>query len=122
MKKLPTDQGIKITVNGRKTRLFIVSKAKADGIVQLLKEFEYDASDSVPADEVFKDLYDKYGKSGTTLRGFRSRDGLTQVELAEKLGIPQSDVSAMEHGRRPIGKVMAKRCAAVFKTDYRVFL
>jgi transcriptional regulator with XRE-family HTH domain len=48
--------------------------------------------------------------------------GVSQSELARRLGIPQSNLSKMESGSRPIGKKMAARLAKVLKTDYRVFL
>lgn len=70
----------------------------------------------------FKDLIVKYTEPGLALRGARVKEGLTQVELSEKLGIEQGNVSAMENGRRPIGKAMAKRLATVLNIDYRVFL
>jgi plasmid maintenance system antidote protein VapI len=38
------------------------------------------------------------------------------------LGISQAHISEMEHGRRPIGKEMARRLAKLLKVDYRVFL
>ena len=38
--------------------------------------------------------------STTTLRQLRERAGLTQVELAQRLGIPVTVVSAYECGRR----------------------
>lgn len=81
-----------------------------------------DDESTVPADEAFKDLYTKYGKAGTILRGARAKEGLTQQQLAEKLGIEQPNVAAMESGKRPIGKEMAKRLAKVLNIDYRVFL
>lgn len=56
------------------------------------------------------------------LRGLRQREGLTQVEMGKMLGIPQGNLSQMEHGKRPIGKQMAKRLANLFKTDYHLFL
>ena len=59
---------------------------------------------------------------GNALRGLRVREGLTQKELAEKLGIEQSHVSAMEHAKRPIGKTLAKKIAEMFGSDYLVFL
>ena len=71
--------------------------------------------------EVFADLDAKYGKAGAVLRGLRSRDGMTQQQLAKELRVTQGDISAMENGRRPIGKSMAARLAKVFKSDYRVF-
>lgn len=37
---------------------------------------------------------------GTDLRGLRQRAGMTQVEMAERLGITPSVLSAYERGRR----------------------
>ena len=64
----------------------------------------------------------KYSESGVMLRGCRYKGEMTQKELAEELGISQHHISEMENGKRTIGKAMAKRFAAFFKTDYRVFL
>jgi transcriptional regulator with XRE-family HTH domain len=60
--------------------------------------------------------------AGVALRGARKRENLTQKQLAELLGISQTHISEMEHGKRPIGKEMARRLAKVLKVDYRVFL
>lgn len=67
----------------------------AHGSVERLKPFQAfnDDDELIPADEVFKNLHRKYGKVGTTIRGFRSRDGMTQAELAKKLNIRQSHIS-----------------------------
>lgn len=114
---------IQISVGQKHPRLFVVPKDKAQGVVQLLKEYEIKSKEeTVPSDFVFKELYEKYGKGGVVLQGLRENAGLTQVELAEAIGIRQTDVSQMEHGKRPIGKAMAARLAKVLKTDYRVFL
>ena len=118
MKKHPTDL-VRVTIGEKKQRLFLVPKEKANGIAQLLKEFE---KDMVSVDEAFRDLHAKYSKAGTVLQGLRLRDELTQKELADKLSAKQSHISEMETGVRPIGKAMAKRLAKAFKTDYRVFL
>ena len=59
---------------------------------------------------------------GLALRGARKREALTQKQLAGHLGIGQTHISEMEHGKRPIGKEMARRLARVLKVDYRVFL
>ena len=55
------------------------------------------------------------------LRAARLREGLTQKGLAEKLGIPQGHVSAMEHGKKPIGKRMGRRLADVLNVNPKVF-
>jgi len=126
-KKRPTEAGAEVVVKqGRSSWRFKIPKSTLDQVVKYLARVDRGeaAADpgTVPADEVFSGLHAKYGKPGTVLRGFRARDGLTQVALASRLGVPQGDVSAMENGRRPIGKAMAKRLAEVFKVDYRVFL
>ena len=42
--------------------------------------------------------------------------------LAKILNITQTNLSAMENGRRAIGKELAKRLAETFEIDYRIFL
>ena len=56
------------------------------------------------------------------LRGLRTREGLTQAELAEKLGVKQHHISEMENGKRPIGAEMAHRLEETFGTPYKAFL
>jgi len=46
---------------------------------------------------------------GNLLAGARLKAGLTQTQLAEKLGIRQNMVSDYEHGRRIYSDAMAKR-------------
>lgn len=53
------------------------------------------------------------------LKGYRYRSNLTQVGLAKKTGISQSNIAAMESGKRPIGIGIAKKLAKVLKCDYR---
>ena len=59
---------------------------------------------------------------GHVLRGSRFREGLTQVQLAKLMGIPQRHISEMEHGKRPIGREMAKRLGKALNISYKVFL
>ncbi len=73
--------------------------------------------ESIPLEEVFPDLH-----QGSAIRGLRLREGLTQEQLANRLGVKRTNLSEMENGKRPIGKNMAKRLAQVLKTDYKVFL
>lgn len=56
------------------------------------------------------------------LRGARYRAELTQKTLSEKTGIPCRHISEMENGKRPIGKMNAKKLAEVLDADYRSFL
>ena len=73
-------------------------------------------------DEVLHEMCGDLPRWAIALRGLRAREGLTQVKMSTLLGIPQGNISQIEHGKRPIGKQIAKRLAKMFKTDYRLFL
>ncbi|MCD6294894.1 MAG: helix-turn-helix transcriptional regulator [Deltaproteobacteria bacterium] len=76
-----------------------------------------DNDDLVTWEEAFPEL-----GTGSVLQGARDREGLTQAELAEKIGAKPHHISEMENGKRAIGKSMAKRLAQVLNTGYKVFL
>ena len=59
---------------------------------------------------------------GSYLAGFRHREDMTQMELAERSGIPRRHISEMENGKRPIGKVNAKKLAEALNIDPRLLL
>ena len=71
---------------------------------------------------IFDQLDQKYTKAGALLKGLRLREGLSQVEFAKKINVTQANLSNMENGRRPIGKIIAKRIEKIFGTNYRYFL
>jgi ribosome-binding protein aMBF1 (putative translation factor) len=52
---------------------------------------------------------------GNLLAGARLKAGLTQAELAEKLGIRQNMVSDYERGRRTYSDTMARRLSETLK-------
>lgn len=97
----------------------VVNMAQA---IENLKPLGFvDTSDAVP----WRDAYPEYSEEqliGKALAGVRYREGLTQVQLAEKIGIPQRHISEMENGKRTIGKVMAKRLGEALNVGYRMFL
>ncbi len=78
--------------------------------------------ESVSVKNVFAGINKKYSKPGALLRGIRIRDGLTQTQMAQSIGVTQSDISQMEHGIRNIGRQVAKRIEQQFGVDYRSFL
>lgn len=80
------------------------------------------SSDTVNANKIFSDVNKKYTKPGALLRGLRARESLTQIEMADKIQVTQSDISQMENGTRKIGRVIAKRIQKLFDVDYRSFL
>lgn len=77
---------------------------------------------SISSDVVFAKLEKKLTKAGALLKGLRVREGLSQIAFAKKIHVTQANLSNMENGRRPIGKIVAKRIEKIFTVDYRYFL
>lgn len=73
--------------------------------------------DWLTVEEVFPDFH-----AGDRIKGLRYREDMTQKQLAEKVGISIQNLSHMEHGRRPVGKEMAKRIAGALNADWRTLL
>jgi ribosome-binding protein aMBF1 (putative translation factor) len=97
---------------------FRIPSGKVDEIKKAVTQHGgQESSSPVPWREVFPDF-----NSGVALRGGRKKEGLTQKDLARLIGVSQNHISDIEHGKRPIGKEMAKRLAGILKVDYRVFL
>lgn len=76
--------------------------------------------DGYTVDELFP--YTDAEKPLAYMRGCRTREGLTQVQLAEKTGIPARHISEMENGKRPIGKQNARKLAEALNIDPRRLL
>lgn len=96
-----------------------------DKIIQLREVAKslglHDTSESVTIEAAFPGYGGK--PLGMALRGARSREGLTQRQLAEMTEMPQRHISEMATGKRQIGKERAKKLAeALHVSDYRVFL
>ena len=60
--------------------------------------------------------------AGHRLRGARYREDISQRQLSQLTGVSVQNLSAMENGRRPIGKEMAKRLGATLNVDWRLLL
>jgi len=86
-------------------------------IREYAKKLEAGEEQTFTIEEVFPDR-----ESFSALRAYRTREDLTQRELAEKVGIPQRHVSEMENRKRVIGKEMARRLAEILSVDYRALL
>ncbi len=79
------------------------------------------SEDFVPWREAFPEISEE-NLPGTSLRGARYKEGITQRELSEMTGIAQRHISEMENAKRPIGKKNAKLFAKVLNVSYKVFL
>lgn len=100
------------------------ARAVADAIRSVLslaghkvRRMSADGEEVISADEVFPDA-----NPAMMLRGLRGKEGITQAELAERLGISQNMVSDMESGKRNISVKMAKRISEAFHVPYKLFL
>ena len=101
---------------------FLGPAEKVEKITQVAKSLGLeDISDSVPWRDAFPE-FDEEPTGSVALRGARRKENLTQKELAERTGIPQSHISEMENGKRSIGKERAKRLGKTLNMSYRVFL
>lgn len=89
---------------------------------KIAEKYRVDENETISADIVFANVNKKYTKPGALLRGIRIREGFTQIEMAKKIKITQSDISQMETGARKIGRKLAKRIEKLFDVDYRSFL
>ena len=91
------------------TREFL--KLAGHEVLEIYEEELYSAT------EVFPDSH-----PGKILRGLRTRENITQAQLAQKSGLKPHHISEMEHGKRSIGKDVARRLAKLFNVSYKVFL
>lgn len=121
MKRQTTDNFVDIYLRGVPSDKAEMVKEAIEKIFKLagmplksMKEYD-DRLYSI--EEVFPDFH-----IGHALRGLRSREGLTQKQLAEMIEAKPSHISEMENGKRSIGKEMAKRLARALRTEYKVFL
>jgi DNA-binding XRE family transcriptional regulator len=97
------------------------SSKKAEAIQALQSLGFVNLGEGLPWRQAFPE-YDEKSLPGVVLAGARGKEGISQRELARRLGIPQRHISEMERGKRPIGKEMAKKLAKALNINYRVLL
>jgi ribosome-binding protein aMBF1 (putative translation factor) len=98
-----------------------LTQADARHLLDLAQRMVSEGEGKVPWRETAK-AHLQQGDVALVVRAARKRAELTQQQLADKLGVPQSNVAAIETGKRDVGKDLAKRLAEIFETDYRMFL
>lgn len=72
--------------------------------------------------DLFSEELESHSEQGLYLKGLRLREGYTQAQLGALIEVSPNNISAMEKGRRLIGKAIAQRLAQVFKVNYQRFL
>jgi DNA-binding XRE family transcriptional regulator len=111
-KKHLADELVRVTLQ--------VPRSKLPQLQQYVASLQTDEERSYSIAEVFPEYAGR--EQQVALRSYRSREGLTQKQLAELTGIPQHHISEMENGKRSIGKERAKRFAEALHCDYRQLL
>lgn len=115
---------IKIEITeGKKHRLYLVAQETAHAVATLLEGCnEGDEAGLVDARRLYPELNDPVKRAAIAFHGARLRLGLTQKQMAEKIGLSQSDVSKIEKTEREISRKLAVRIGKALKMDYRRFL
>lgn len=98
-------------------KTYAIPESIADKYLVKPKEME-----SISAHDLFNDLDKLRTEAGALLKGVRARENMNQIQFAQMLGLTQANLSKMEHGKRPIGKQVAKRIEQVFGVNYKYFL
>lgn len=118
MKKPLTE--VQIKLEGKVLLFRDIPSSKLKPIARALKAY---SEEIIPWRDLAKErIKASGGESAYMVKSAREGAGLTQAQLADKLKIPQSNISQIETGKRSVGKNLAKRLAKIFNLDYRVFL
>jgi ribosome-binding protein aMBF1 (putative translation factor) len=121
---LPTER-VAIKIGHGQTEVVLLPKDAANNLLLFIKQCQpalQEKEDHIKIEDINPKMKDPAQRTASILRGARFKENMTQVALAKKLKITQSDLSKMEHGKRPIGKKLAQRIANILKVDYRIFL
>ena len=107
-------------------------RLSGEGAPQVLAQLQrlYPGGVEVDEDEEFVDITQtdwfraraEQMTSGKRLRIYRENAGLTLTRLGELSGIPKGNLSQMEHDKRPLGRMMARKLARHLHCDYRSLL
>jgi hypothetical protein len=121
MKKRHTKDLVSLTIAGPNAMLAEALEAMRKLGFEAVDGINNKSGDSIPWRES-RHYSDPAKLPGQILVGARCREDFNQEELSERTGIPRRHISEMENGRRPIGKVNARKLAEALKIDPRRFL
>lgn len=72
--------------------------------------------------EELSEFVEELADAGKTLKRLRESSGLSQTELAEKIGLEASLLEKIELGEQLMSQETAKRLGELFSVDYQIFL
>ena len=61
-------------------------------------------------------------KKKSLLREMRVKAGISQKDLAERIGCDKNIICSIEYNRYPVGELMARRLGEFFEVDWKVFM
>jgi DNA-binding XRE family transcriptional regulator len=114
---------IDVRLSGKGTQKIIALVRKAYPDVKVVREAQEDDEELVDIFET--DWYKTMRanrKPGDSIWVYRDNAGLTLAQLSKKTGIAESHLSAMENGKRGIGRISAMKLGKALNCDYRRFL
>jgi DNA-binding XRE family transcriptional regulator len=119
---------VKVGTPGGKPVSYFIPNSEQDKLNSFLKKLTIDKSEidlwdeAKPWETLAKDRLQKYGKAGLVLRGARYRENMSQVQLAKKSGVNQTEISKIENGKRSVGEKVAKRLAKALNIHYQLLM
>jgi ribosome-binding protein aMBF1 (putative translation factor) len=103
---------IELSIHGERVAELVAWIKKKYDVTVLADEPE-DEFVSIESTDYWKEM--ERNRVGNLLAGARLKAGLTQTQLAKKLGIRQNMISDYERGRRTYSDAMAKRLSKTLK-------
>jgi DNA-binding XRE family transcriptional regulator len=108
----------------KKPHIEISADTIPEELLRFLKE-HYRNIEIIEDDEVSQDITatawyrEMQGRvtPGSILRRYRKRAGMSQAELASRLGMVKQNISGMENGSRSISKASAHKLAKLFQVS-----
>ncbi len=108
---------IELSIHGEQTEELISWIRKKYEVTVLSNNSYEDSSEFIPIEET--DFWNEMqsNKNGNLLVAARLKDGLTQKQLAEAVGIRQSMISEYENGKRRLTREMAQKISLALNID-----
>lgn len=116
MRRHLTKDDIVILVRGQEIKLKSSIKVSFANIINELIETESSSAEEVLGDWVNNPRL----RVANYLKGIRKREGLTQLQVCQKLGIQQANLSKMESGERPIPKNLIGKISKLYNIKQKM--
>lgn len=101
---------------------FKIPRQVALEVVSIVEDYQTKRPRQKSWRKSFNKEIEKMGEPALMLKGARVKEGMTQKQLADRLGKTQVYISQLENGRKEINKSLAKELEKIFGLNYKVFL